>query len=139
MATSVAPAMTGAAASEVVAQGGGEDRVFPGLRANDQAAICADRAGFTTSFRCSRCSEEGKPHRGRLCTRCTLRDRLRELLGDDAGVIRPELTPLVNSLLAAQHPPGSAARYEARIGDNHHHVVCRSCGAIADVDCAAGG
>ena len=35
-------------------------------------------------------------------------------------------------------PPGSVARYEARIGDNHHHVVCRSCGVIADVDCAVG-
>jgi Fur family ferric uptake transcriptional regulator len=35
-------------------------------------------------------------------------------------------------------PMASVARYEARIGDNHHHVVCRSCGAIADVDCAVG-
>ena len=35
-------------------------------------------------------------------------------------------------------PSGSVARYEARVGDNHHHVVCRSCGAIADVDCAVG-
>ncbi len=35
-------------------------------------------------------------------------------------------------------PSGSVARYESRVGDNHHHVVCRSCGAIADVDCAAG-
>ena len=35
-------------------------------------------------------------------------------------------------------PLGSVARYESRVGDNHHHVVCRSCGAIADVDCAAG-
>jgi Fur family ferric uptake transcriptional regulator len=35
-------------------------------------------------------------------------------------------------------PMGSVARYEARIGDNHHHVVCRTCGAIADVDCAVG-
>ncbi|MGQ0575445.1 MAG: Fur family transcriptional regulator [Pseudonocardia sp.] len=33
-------------------------------------------------------------------------------------------------------PTGSVARYESRVGDNHHHVVCRSCGAIADVDCA---
>lgn len=33
---------------------------------------------------------------------------------------------------------GSVARYEARVGDNHHHVVCRSCGTIADVDCAVG-
>ena len=36
------------------------------------------------------------------------------------------------------HPPGSVARYESRVGDNHHHVVCRSCGVIADVDCAVG-
>ncbi len=36
------------------------------------------------------------------------------------------------------HPPDSVARYESRVGDNHHHVVCRACGAIADVDCAAG-
>src|SRR6202165_4522808 len=28
------------------------------------------------------------------------------------------------------HPPGSVARYESRVGDNHHHVVCRSCGAV---------
>ncbi|WP_350281749.1 Fur family transcriptional regulator [Kribbella sp. HUAS MG21] len=35
-------------------------------------------------------------------------------------------------------PAGSVARYEARVGDNHHHLVCRSCGAIVDVDCAVG-
>ena len=35
-------------------------------------------------------------------------------------------------------PSGAVARYEARVGDNHHHVVCRSCGTIADVDCAVG-
>ncbi len=35
-------------------------------------------------------------------------------------------------------PSGSVARYESRVGDNHHHVVCRSCGDIADVDCAVG-
>ena len=35
-------------------------------------------------------------------------------------------------------PAGSVARYEARVGDNHHHVVCRGCGSIADVDCATG-
>jgi len=41
-------------------------------------------------------------------------------------------------LLRRIEPPGSVARYEARVGDNHHHVMCRSCGAIADVDCAVG-
>jgi Fur family ferric uptake transcriptional regulator len=35
-------------------------------------------------------------------------------------------------------PAGSPARFEGRIGDNHHHVICRSCGAVADVDCAVG-
>ena len=35
-------------------------------------------------------------------------------------------------------PAGSVARYEARVGDNHHHVVCRACGDIPDVDCAVG-
>jgi Fur family ferric uptake transcriptional regulator len=41
-------------------------------------------------------------------------------------------------LVRRLQPEGSVARYEARVGDNHHHVVCRSCGAIADVDCAVG-
>ena len=44
----------------------------------------------------------------------------------DAGLVR-RIQPL-----------GSVARYESRVGDNHHHAVCRSCGAIADVDCPAG-
>ena len=35
-------------------------------------------------------------------------------------------------------PAGATARYEVRVGDNHHHVVCRSCGAMDDVDCAVG-
>ena len=35
-------------------------------------------------------------------------------------------------------PAGSPARYEGRIGDNHHHVVCRRCGAVTDVDCVVG-
>ena len=35
-------------------------------------------------------------------------------------------------------PSGSVARYESRVGDNHHHVVCRGCGVIGDVDCAVG-
>jgi Fur family transcriptional regulator, stress-responsive regulator len=35
-------------------------------------------------------------------------------------------------------PADSPARFEGRVGDNHHHVVCRSCGTVADVDCAVG-
>ncbi|GFM19134.1 MULTISPECIES: Fur family transcriptional regulator [Mycobacteriaceae] len=41
-------------------------------------------------------------------------------------------------LLRKIQPSGSPARYESRVGDNHHHMVCRSCGVIADVDCAVG-
>jgi len=41
-------------------------------------------------------------------------------------------------LLRRIEPAGSPARFESRVGDNHHHVVCRSCGVIADVDCAVG-
>jgi Fur family transcriptional regulator, stress-responsive regulator len=54
----------------------------------------------------------------------TVYDVLRALT--DAGLVR------------RIHPPGSVARYESRVGDNHHHVVCRSCGVIADVDCTVG-
>jgi Fur family ferric uptake transcriptional regulator len=35
-------------------------------------------------------------------------------------------------------PAGSVARYELRVGDNHHHVVCRACGAVTDIDCVVG-
>lgn len=41
-------------------------------------------------------------------------------------------------LLRRIQPSGHVARYESRVGDNHHHVVCRDCGQIADVDCAVG-
>jgi Fe2+ or Zn2+ uptake regulation protein len=41
-------------------------------------------------------------------------------------------------LIRRIEPAGSAARFEGRVGDNHHHVVCRSCGVLADVDCAVG-
>jgi Fur family ferric uptake transcriptional regulator len=41
-------------------------------------------------------------------------------------------------LIRRIEPPGSPTRYEGRVGDNHHHLVCRSCGVVADVDCAVG-
>jgi Fur family ferric uptake transcriptional regulator len=67
------------------------------------------------------------------------------------GVVRDELgqvsTQAVYDVLRALtaagllrriQPAGSVARYEARVGDNHHHLVCRGCGVIVDVDCAVG-
>jgi Fur family transcriptional regulator, stress-responsive regulator len=58
-------------------------------------------------------------------------------------VSRQAVYDVLNALTAVGlvrriQPSGSVARYESRIGDNHHHVVCRSCGTIADVDCAVG-
>jgi Fur family transcriptional regulator, stress-responsive regulator len=41
-------------------------------------------------------------------------------------------------LVRSIQPSGSVARYESRVGDNHHHIVCRSCGVVADVECAVG-
>jgi Fe2+ or Zn2+ uptake regulation protein len=41
-------------------------------------------------------------------------------------------------LIRRIEPAGSPARFEGRVGDNHHHVVCRSCGTVTDVDCAVG-
>jgi Fur family transcriptional regulator, stress-responsive regulator len=41
-------------------------------------------------------------------------------------------------LVRRLEPAGGSPRFEGRVGDNHHHLVCRSCGTVADVDCAAG-
>lgn len=67
-------------------------------------------------------------------------DLVREDLG---GVSLQAVYDVLGALTAAGlvrriQPPGSVARYESRVGDNHHHLVCRSCAAIADVDCAVG-
>jgi Fur family ferric uptake transcriptional regulator len=43
-----------------------------------------------------------------------------------------------NGLIRRIQPAGSPARYEDRTGDNHHHLICRTCGRMADVDCAVG-
>jgi Fe2+ or Zn2+ uptake regulation protein len=62
----------------------------------------------------------------------------------DLGVVSHQAVyDVLRALTAARlvrciQPKGSVARYEARVGDNHHHLVCRHCGAITDVDCAAG-
>jgi len=64
--------------------------------------------------------------------------------GTDIGTISRQsvydaLTILVEQgLLRRIQPVGSPARYEDRILDNHHHVICRICGTLADVDCAVG-
>lgn len=65
-------------------------------------------------------------------------------VGDRLGALSTQavyniLSACVGAGLVRQiEPAGSAALYETRTGDNHHHVVCRSCGAVSDVDCLLG-
>jgi len=66
----------------------------------------------------------------------TVRDDLGEVSRQAVYDVLHALT--ASGLVRRIEPTGSVARYESRVGDNHHHLVCRSCGAIADVDCAVG-
>jgi Fur family ferric uptake transcriptional regulator len=59
------------------------------------------------------------------------------------GVSRQAVYDVLHALTEARlirriQPAGAIAHYESRVGDNHHHLVCRSCGGIVDVDCAVG-
>lgn len=67
-------------------------------------------------------------------------DAVRQDLGEvSVQAVYDVLRALTDAGLVRRiEPAGSAARFESRVGDNHHHIVCRSCGAIADVDCAVG-
>jgi len=71
-------------------------------------------------------------------------DDVAEVVRADIGAISRQavydaLGVLVEKgLLRRIQPAGSSARYEHRVGDNHHHLVCRSCGRVVDVDCAVG-
>lgn len=56
----------------------------------------------------------------------------RQAVYDTLGVLTDK------HLIRRIQPSGSAARYEDRVGDNHHHLICRGCGVMFDVDCAVG-
>jgi Fe2+ or Zn2+ uptake regulation protein len=67
----------------------------------------------------------------------------RSLEAADAGTSIQSVHNVLGDLTAAGllrriEPANSPARYELRVGDNHHHIVCTSCGAIADVECVVG-
>jgi Fur family ferric uptake transcriptional regulator len=78
----------------------------------------------------------GQPH--------TTADSVAEIVKKEIGAISRQSVYDALSVLADEglirriQPAGSPARYETRVGDNHHHVVCRTCGRMADVDCAVG-
>jgi Fur family ferric uptake transcriptional regulator len=71
-------------------------------------------------------------------------DGIAEVVRGEIGAISLQsvydaLTLLVaEGLIRRIQPAGSPARYEDRVGDNHHHLICRICGRVVDVDCAAG-
>ena len=74
---------------------------------------------------------------------CDTESVIRAVRADIGEVSNQAVYDVLNALTAAGlvrriQPAGSLARYETRTGDNHHHVVCRSCGSITDVDCAVG-
>ena len=69
-----------------------------------------------------------------------LADHARAIIGSvSRQAVYDSLGMLVEkNLLRRIQPNGSAARYEDRVGDNHHHLVCRSCNVMFDIDCAVG-
>ena len=73
----------------------------------------------------------------------TAEDLVDVVRADIAAVSRRAVYDAVNvladmGLLRRIQPAGSAARYESRVGDNHHHLICRACARMVDVDCAVG-
>jgi Fe2+ or Zn2+ uptake regulation protein len=71
-------------------------------------------------------------------------DDLYSLVRDEIGAISRQAVYDVLAVLTDRgvlrrlQPAGSPARYEDRVGDNHHHLICRTCGRMGDVDCAVG-
>ena len=71
-------------------------------------------------------------------------DAVAEIVRSEIGAISLQSVYDALSLLVAEalirriQPAGSPARFESRVGDNHHHLICRKCGRMVDVDCAVG-
>ena len=71
-------------------------------------------------------------------------DDIAEAVGNDIGAISRQAVYDSLAMLSEKglirriQPAGSPARYEDRVGDNHHHLICRACNRMVDVDCAVG-
>jgi len=91
--------------------------------------VTAPRLGVLTALR-------AQPHSD---TDSVIRAVRLDLGSVSAQAVYNVLAALVDvGLIRRIEPAGSPALYEVRVGDNHHHIVCRRCGATADVDCAVG-
>ena len=76
------------------------------------------------------------PHSGADAVLARVRARVGQVSTQAVYDVLNTLTE--RGLVRRIQPAGSSARYELRVGDNHHHAVCRSCGAVTDIDCATG-
>lgn len=104
---------------------------------NDPAALLREHGVQVTAQRLAVLrAVSGLPH----CTADEVSERVRAEIGtiskqavyDALGVLSE------HGLVRRIQPAGSPALYEARVGDNHHHLICRTCGKAVDVDCAVG-
>lgn len=105
--------------------------------ATDQAALLRERGIQVTAQRLAVLrAVSGEPH--------IAADRVAEVVRAEIGAISLQsvydaLNVLVSGgLIRRIQPAGSPARFEDRVGDNHHHLICRVCGRVVDVDCAVG-
>ena len=76
------------------------------------------------------------PHSGADAVISTVRTEVGQVSTQAVYDVLNTLTE--RGLVRRIQPAGSTARYELRVGDNHHHLVCRGCGSVVDVDCALG-
>lgn len=79
------------------------ERLVPGIGKNGEA-LCTTCAGGLGDFTCTRCGIEGWLHYARICGRCVLADRLKVILDDGTGTVRPELVPFFDSVCAMSRP-----------------------------------
>jgi Fur family transcriptional regulator, stress-responsive regulator len=103
----------------------------------DAAALLRERGIQVTAQRLAVLrAVAGQPH--------ITADTVAEVVRNEIGAISLQAVYDALGLLVSERlirriqPPGSPARYEDRVGDNHHHLICRSCGRVVDVDCAVG-
>ena len=105
--------------------------------ATDSAALLRERGIQVTAQRLAVMrAVAGQPH--------ITADAVAEVVRSEIGAISQQSVYDALGLLVSEglvrriQPSGSPARFEARVGDNHHHLICRSCGRVVDVDCAIG-
>ena len=105
--------------------------------ARDSAALLRERGIQVTAQRLAVLrAVAGQPH--------ITADAVADVVRTEIGAISLQSVYDALSLLVAEglirriQPAGSPARFEDRVGDNHHHLICRTCGRVVDVDCATG-